>query len=142
MDPGLRIKKTVKVRNLLSNIIIRYAIVGIATLCVYLIAGAALYRSGVSINWVATLSFTAAVAVNYVLQKMWVFQDSRSVIASLPKYFVMTLVGYVTNFFALNASISQLPLPVAQLFAASAVVISNALFSFLWVFAIKSERRL
>lgn len=142
MDSGLCIKKTFKVRNLLSNKLIRYAFVGIITLCVYLFAGTALYRSGVSINWVATLSFTAAVAVNYVLQKMWVFQDSRPVIASLPKYFVMTLVGYVTNSFVLNASISQLPLPAAQLIAASAVVISNALFSFLWVFTIKTERTL
>jgi putative flippase GtrA len=142
LDPGLRIKKAVKVKNLLSSKIIRYASVGVVTLCVYLIAGAVLYRLDFSINWVATLSFTAAVAVNYVLQKMWVFQDSRPVIASLPKYFIMILVGYVTNGFALNASISQFPLPVAQLLAASAVVISNALFLFLWVFAIKSERKL
>lgn len=143
MDTSLYIKKTVKVKYLLSKKIIRYAVVGIVTLCVYLIAGNALYKTGFSINVVATFSFTAAVAINYALQKIWVFQDSRPVVVSLPKYFIMTLVGYLTNSLVLNSSISQLfSLPVAQLIAASAVVVSNALFSFLWVFAVKAERKI
>lgn len=127
------------IRLQLSKKLFRYILVGTATLSVYLIVGTSLDRLGVSIMWLAPLSFTAAVVVNYILQKMWVFQDSRPVFASLPKFFVMTLVGYLTNSLVLSASISHFSLPVAQLLAASTVVILNALFLFLWVFALNSH---
>lgn len=117
----------------------RYAFVGIATLIVYMAVGNTLIQFGISINWMAIISFTAAIAFSYILQKTWVFQDSRPAFKSLPKFLVMTLIGYVINSYVLNELIPQLPIPVAQLIAASAVVISNALFSFCWIFAIHSK---
>lgn len=92
-----------------------------------------------TIKWIALISFSAAIIVNYILQKLWVFQDARPVIDSLPKFFTMTLVGYAINSFLLNELIPNYSLPVAQLFTASTIVISNALFSFLWVFAIHTK---
>lgn len=91
------------------------------------------------VKWMAPISFSAAITVNYILQKIWVFQDTRPVINSLPKFFTMTLVGYTINSLLLHALIPDFPLPVAQLIAASTIVISNALFSFLWVFATHSK---
>jgi putative flippase GtrA len=98
-----------------------------------------LNQSGMAIKWTALLSFSSAIIVNYILQKLWVFEDMRPVIDSLPKFFTMTLVGYAINSFLLNELSPKFSLPVAQTFTASAIIISNALFSFLWVFAINTK---
>lgn len=125
--------------QLASHKLMRYAFVGFTTLAIYLFVGVALDRAGVMILWLAPIAFSAAVTVNYILQKMWVFKDRRPVISSLPKFFVMTLVGFITNSVILGVAVSQLPLVLAQLLAASVVVLSNALFSFLWVFSTKEK---
>lgn len=107
---------------------------GLLTLAVYLAVGQALARAGFAMSAVAILSFTAAVAFNYGVQKLWVFRDARPVHQSLPKFLVATAIGYAINVAVLMA-LATLPLVVAQLLAAAAVVMSNALFSFLWTFA-------
>ena len=113
----------------------RYGVVGILTLGVYLLAGQALVAAGATATAIAALSFLSAIAFNYILQKAWVFADVRPVAASLPKYTVMTALGFVINIVALRLLVPVMPLVAAQLASATLVVLSNALFAFLWVFA-------
>jgi putative flippase GtrA len=112
----------------------RYGVVGILGLGVYLLAGQALAAAGATATAIATLSFLAAIAFNYILQKIWVFADVRPVAASLPKYTVMTALGFVINIVAFRLLAPVMPLVAAQLASATLVVLSNALFAFLWVF--------
>lgn len=104
--------------------------------------GLLLNQSGLTIKWIAPISFSAAIFFNYILQKLWVFQDLRPITDSLPKFFTMTLVGYAINSFLLNELIPHFSLPEAQLLTALTIVISNLLFSFLWVFAIRTKDNL
>jgi putative flippase GtrA len=118
----------------LSSRLMRYAVVGVLTLAIYLIVGQALNRFEMPILAQASVSFGAAVSLNYFLQKAWVFKDARPTALSLPKYVVMVLVGYVINSLSLIALSPRMPLLLAQLTAVVLVVISNALLSFWWVF--------
>lgn len=112
----------------------RYAVVGAVTLAVYLVVGALLQVTGATVVWLAPVAFAVAVAVNYILQRVWVFADPRPVGASLPKYTLMVAVGGAVNSYVLIALAPRMPLLWAQLLAATLVVLSNALFSFLWTF--------
>lgn len=112
----------------------RYAVVGLVTLGVYLSVGQVLNRLDVSLMAQASVSFAAAVCINYLLQKTWVFQDRRPAARSLPKYAVMIAAGWAINFAALAVLSARLPLLVAQLGAVVLVVGWNALLSFCWVF--------
>ena len=114
--------------------LVRYAVVGVSTLAIYLACGEVAHGLAMPLIWQASLPFVVAVAFNYVLQRVWVFEDSRPIASSLPKYGIMIVIGYVINLLALIALSPRLPLMVAQLTAAALVVISNAFFSFLWVF--------
>jgi len=64
-----------------------------------------------------------------------VFVDHRPVFSSLPEYVVMVTVGFIVNSFVLTTLSPQVPLFWSQILAALAVVITNAVFAFLWVFA-------
>ncbi|NPC55459.1 GtrA family protein [Caenimonas soli] len=119
---------------LLSIKLVRYAVVGALTLAIYLACGEVAHGLALPLIWQASLPFIAAVAFNYVLQRVWVFEDSRPTASSLPKYGVMIVIGYVINLLALVALSPRMPLVMAQLTAATLVVISNAFFSFFWVF--------
>jgi putative flippase GtrA len=112
----------------------RYAVVGVSTLAIYLALGEILHRLNAQLFWQASVPFLAAVTFNYLLQRGWVFDDSRPAVASLPKYVVMIVIGYLINFAAFVTLSPQMPLVAAQLIAAVLVVISNAVFSFSWVF--------
>lgn len=114
---------------------LRYAITGLVTFWIYLLAGFLLDELEVPLVWLAPIAFTVAVSVNYVLQKIWVFKDSRPTISSLPKFFFMVSIGYFINSFVLIALASEMPLVLAQILAAFTVILTNALFSFLWVFS-------
>ena len=112
----------------------RYAFVGLVTLGVYLVAGREVAAIGAAPLVQASVPFVAAVLVNYVLQRGWVFEDTRPVAATLPRYALMVGIGYLVNLGAFRIS----PFAVmlwTQLFAAALVVISNAVQAFLWVFA-------
>lgn len=113
----------------------RYAIVGIITMVVYLGFGAILQLAGLPINLLALSAFTVAVAVNYLMQRAWVFLDSRPFTDSLPRYSFMISIGYVINSVTLILLAPFMPLLLAQSVAIILVVISNAIFSFLWVFS-------
>jgi len=117
----------------LSIKLVRYAVVGGLTLALYLVCGEVVHGLALPLIWQMSLPFIAAVGFNYVLQRAWVFEDSRPTSSSLPRYGVMIAVGYVINVAALIA-FSRMPLVVAQLAAAVLVVASNAVFSFCWVF--------
>lgn len=119
---------------LLSIKLVRYAVVGVLTLAIYLACGEVMHELAWPLFWQASLPFIAAVAFNYVLQRVWVFEDSRPTSSSLPKYGIMIVIGYVINLLALVALSPRMPLVAAQLTAATLVVISNACFSFFWVF--------
>lgn len=115
--------------------LVRYALVGIITTIVYLGVGAILQLVGLSINQLALLAFTAAVTVNFLMQRSWVFSDSKSFRDSLPRYIIMISIGYVINSLTLILLNPLMPLLFAQFTALILVVISNAIFSFLWVFS-------
>jgi len=114
--------------------LMRYAVVGLLTLAVYMAIAKAAGGLGLASTGQVSVAFISAVAVNYVLQRSWVFADARPATASLPKYAVMICVGYVVNLFAVEALASRVPMTVALLAAVVLVVISNALLSFTWVF--------
>lgn len=114
--------------------IFRYGIAGLATLGVYLAAGQLLERLGFPLLWQACVSFLAAVCVNYLLQKTWVFEDRRPAGHSLPKYLVMIGAGAAINLAALSILSTRWPLLAAQLGAVVVVVCWNATLSFCWVF--------
>jgi putative flippase GtrA len=119
----------------------RYAVVGLVTLAVYLITGRLAQGLEIAMVWQASLAFTAAVTVNFLLQRAWVFADSRPAASSLPRYAVMISVGYVINYLALASLSPHLPLIMAQLFAVCLVVISNAVLAFSWVFLVVAPRK-
>ena len=114
--------------------LMRYAVVGLLTLGVYMGIANAAGRLGLTSTWQVSVAFISAVAVNYVLQRSWVFADARPARASLPRYAVMISVGYAVNLFAVEALAAHVPMTVALLAAVVLVVISNALLSFTWVF--------
>lgn len=114
--------------------LVRYAVVGIITLAIYLAIGEVVHRLNIPLFWRAPVPFAAAVAANYLLQRAWVFEDPRPTFASLPKFVVMIIVGYVINFLALLTFLPRMPLLLAELSAVVLVVLSNAIFSFWWVF--------
>jgi putative flippase GtrA len=117
----------------------RYAVVGIATFAIYLGAGQLLDGRGLTPAGLASIAFTAAVTVNYLLQRAWVFEDSRPVSMSLPRYVAMVGMGYAVNAAAFAMLASVLPLIWAQTASASLVVLSNAALSFAWVFRAHSS---
>lgn len=119
--------------------LLRYAVVGLVTLGVYLLLGQLLHRLGVTLLWQACVSFLGAVAVNYVLQKTWVFEDRRPVTHTLPRYFVMIAFGAAINLAALAVLSLRWPLLLAQLAAVVLVVGWNALLSFCWVFLARTR---
>lgn len=114
--------------------VVRYAAVGILTLGIYLVVGEWVQRSGMHFGWQATLPFATAVICNYLLQRSWVFEDARPVASSLPRYAVMIVIGWMLNTLTLFALVSVVSLLLAQLLSALLVVVSNAVFSFAWVF--------
>jgi putative flippase GtrA len=114
--------------------LLRYAVVGILTLAIYMLLGGAMHRLQAPLFWEATLPFAAAVIFNYLSQRSWVFADSRPMSSSLLKYALMIAMGYTINYFALLALLPRMPLHLAQLTAVVLVVLSNAVFSFSWVF--------
>lgn len=122
---------------LLSIKLVRYAAVGGLTLAIYLVCSETVHGLALPLIWQASLPFIAAVAFNYVLQRAWVFGDSRPTAASLPKYGIMIVIGYVINVLALFALSPRMPLVLAQLTAAALVVVSNVFFSFCWVFVMR-----
>jgi putative flippase GtrA len=112
----------------------RYAVVGFLTLAIYMIVAKAGERLGLPSTWHVSLAFISAVAVNYLLQRSWVFADSRPAASSLPKYAVMISVGYIVNLAAVETLAPRVTMTVALLVAVVLVIISNALLSFTWVF--------
>lgn len=114
--------------------VLRYAAVGLATLAIYLAVGGALHRLGWSIFWQSLLPFGAAVAVNYQLQRAWVFQDTRPLSSTMPRYAGMITLGFAINYVVLSTLSGHWPIALAQLAAATLVVMSNAACSFYWVF--------
>ena len=114
--------------------LVRYAVVGLLTLAIYLAMGQIAHSLDLPVIWQASLSFGSAVTINYLFQRRWVFGDNRPMAASLPRYAVMIAVGFVINALALLALAPRMPLVVAQLAAGLLVVASNALLSFSWVF--------
>lgn len=121
--------------------LLRYAVVGLLTLAIYLAIGELARRLDLAVIWQASLSFGSAVTVNYLFQRRWVFSDHRPMAASLPRYAVMIAVGFVINALTLLALAPRMPLLVAQLAAGLVVVASNALFSFSWVFCTRITAR-
>jgi putative flippase GtrA len=114
--------------------LLRYAAVGIATFAIYLGAGQLLNQSGLAPAWQASLAFAAAVAVNYLLQRSWVFEDGRPMSTTLPRYLTMIGIGFAVNTAAFVMLSPVVALVWAQTAAAGLVVLSNAVFSFAWVF--------
>lgn len=141
LDASLCAAEANSVRRLAAAKLMRYATVGFLTLAVYLAVGSGLRWVGASVGVLGALAFAVAVAMNYLLQRVWVFSDSRPVIASLPKYVVMVAVGYALNNYVLTALILEMPLIWAQCAAALAVVASNAGLSFLWIFSTARDNR-
>lgn len=123
----------------LSRKLVRYAVVGVLTLAVYLAVGQGLHRVAMTAFWQGSLSFSAAVTFNYLLQRLWVFRDPRPTASSLPKYVVMISIGYVINGLCLIALYPSVPLLMAQLAAALLVILANAALSFSWVFLKRND---
>ena len=113
----------------------RYAIVGLLTTLVYLGSGTIMKFYGVHISLLASISFVAAVTFNYIMQKAWVFKDVNYAKGRLQKYIFMICTGYVVNITSLILMSPHTSLFFAQISAVVLVVISNALFSFFWVFS-------
>jgi putative flippase GtrA len=118
----------------------RYAAVGFLTLAIYLVVGKTGERLGLATTWQVSLAFISAVGVNYLLQRSWVFADSRPARSSLPKYTVMISFGYLVNLLAVHMLAPRMPMTIALLVAVVLVVISNALLSFTWVFLVRDTQ--
>lgn len=117
--------------------VIRYIVVGLLTYAIYAGVGQLLLRAGVRLSILAPTAFTAAIVFNYLMQRVWVFDDRRPLGTTLPKYLIMICVGYVLNSVVLIALVPSIPLSMAQFVSVILVVMSNALFSFLYVFSMK-----
>lgn len=117
--------------------VIRYIVVGLLTYALYAGVGQLLLRTGVRLSILAPTAFTAAIVFNYLMQRVWVFDDRRPLGTTLPKYLIMICVGYVLNSVVLIALVPSISLSMAQFVSVILVVMSNALFSFLYVFSMK-----
>jgi len=120
--------------------VLRYALVGVLTLAIYMLLGGLMHRLHTPLFWEASLPFAAAVIFNYLSQRSWVFADARPVASSLRKYALMIAAGCGINYFALLALLPRMPLALAQFTAVLLVILSNAVFSFSWVFPGCSEK--
>ncbi len=100
----------------------RYAAVGFLTLAIYLLVARAAGRLGLALSWQVALAFLSAVVVNYLLQRSWVFADSRPASSSLPRYAVMISVGYLVNLVALEALAPRMPMTAALIVAVACLV--------------------
>lgn len=114
--------------------LLRYAVVGVATLALYLALGEALRRLRWPMSALASVPFALAVLFNYLLQRGWVFKDHGPSRSSAPRFAAMIALGYTINYLALATLSSWIPLVFAQVVAACLVVVSNAALSFTWVF--------
>ncbi len=108
---------------------------GCSTFALYLLTGNLLHEANASPQVIASVSFSVVVAINYVVQRFWVFRDERPTLDTLPKFLVKTGVGYTVNITAMTMMMPVMPLIEAQIAAACAVIVSNAFFAFFWVFA-------
>ena len=106
---------------------------------VYLGSGAMMQSYGVPISLLALISFSVAIAINYIMQKAWVFKNVDYDKGSLQKYIFMICLGYFINIISLIVVTPYTSLFLAQMSAVVLVVISNALFSFLWIFSPKEK---
>lgn len=119
--------------------LLRYAIVGLMTMLVYLGSGAMMQSYGVPISLLASISFSVAITINYIMQKAWVFKNVDYDKGSLQKYIFMICFGYFINIISLIVMTPYTSLFLAQMSAVVLVVISNAFFSFLWIFSPKEK---
>lgn len=119
--------------------LLRYAIVGLMTMFVYLGSGAMMQSYGVPISLLASISFSVAITINYIMQKAWVFKNVDYDKRSLQKYIFMICFGYFISIISLIVMAPFTSLFLAQMSAVVLVVISNALFSFLWIFSPKEK---
>lgn len=117
-----------------SSKLVRYGIVGLLTFVLYLGVGELLQNASIRLSILAPVAFTAAITFNYLLQRIWVFADERPLAQSFPRYFLMICVGYLINSVVLMTLAPWVPLSIAQLLAVVLIVVSNALFSFFFVF--------
>lgn len=137
MDPGICFTEASLMNPVILAKLNRYAIVGIVTTAVYFGVGTTLQFFGLSINLLAFFSFTAAVIVNYIMQRLWVFVDSRPLAESLPRYICMVGIGYCMNGLTLMLLTPSASLLLAQFVALILIIASNAALSFWWVFCRK-----
>lgn len=115
----------------------RFAVVGIM--------GTALYAVVVWISVVAlhlhtilaaSIGFGAVVFTNYVLHHRWTFRSKKSHRVAFVQFVVTSVIGFCINFCFIYVGVSRLHLNylAVQAVALGLVVISNYLFSALWVF--------
>lgn len=119
--------------------LLRYAIVGLMTMLVYLGSGAMMQSYGLPISLMASISFSVAITINYIMQKAWVFKNVDYDKGGLQKYIFMICFGYFINIISLIVMTPYTSLFFSQMIAVVLVVISNALFSFLWIFSPKEK---
>jgi putative flippase GtrA len=117
--------------------LLRYAIVGAITLIVYLLTAAVMQFYGMSMILISTIPFFLAISINYAMQKSWVFKNVDYGKHSLSKYIFMTCFGYVFNVISIIIITRYTSLFLAQICSVFLVVISNAIFSFFWIFSPK-----
>lgn len=106
---------------------VRYVVVGGAATLLHLLVLQGLIWGRVCVPWTASaMGFIAACALNYTLQRLWVFRSSRSHAAALPRYVAITTVmlGVNTLLFSALVRLGLTPV-VAQLLTTGCVFLLN-----------------
>jgi putative flippase GtrA len=115
----------------------RYLVTGLASLLTHLLILLALVEwLGFDSVFASTLGFLASVVVSYLLQWAWVFNSTRAVAQSFPRFLVVTGIGFALNLGVMAAGTWLLGfhyLPV-QIVAFVLVPVSNYLLNGLWTF--------
>lgn len=113
----------------------KYIVCGALTFVVYLAAGALFLNAWSQEAIAASAAFLVAVAFNYLIQQLWVFRGRVAMSASVRRYAVMITAGFLLNAAVVHILANRVPMPIAQIGAAAAVIVANALISFAWVYA-------
>jgi putative flippase GtrA len=122
----------------------RFAVVGLATTVVYLLAGYALVEL-MGIGWLlgTSLAFALVILLNYFLHYSWTFGSVVRHRVAFTRFVVSSAVGFALNFVLIDFLIGVLSAPTlaAQLAVVCVVTAWNFALNYLWVFSSRDLER-
>lgn len=118
----------------------RYGLIGLATNLLGYLAFVFLVASGTEPKMAMTFLYAVGVAVGYVGNRQWTFAHTGSWAASMTRYGLAHLLGYMLNFLILVWFIDRLGHPAHWVQAGAIIVVAGFLFLAFRYFAFRAAK--